>query len=325
MAATYPARARRLFSQLSQATIVVRDSRRLCAVVRLLSPPSPQAASLFSRLRVLELHLQTRGGLDLSVMDRLIPSPTAFPSLEVLDLDWQAWASTADVIPLARLPSLRCLRIRGYVYYDAFLQLCALPVHTLHLHTCSLGGSIAQAGTLVPDRQAVQWRRVSLPTTNSRFARHETRLLFMSALSTLLDSCALAADTKDGSACPPQLQLLMGGWDMCRDFSTLLARIPSLEELVAGDTCDVRTAQETVPPPDLSPLFTSALQPLLPRLRTFHFPDAGFSTQEEKAAAVQTSEAFLTAYTSSCGCSICRSTTERVRWRCWRRRCSAAS
>jgi hypothetical protein len=77
----------------------------------------------------------------------------------------------------------------------------------------------------------------------------------------------------------------------------VLSRIPSLEELL---DCGDRPIEEGGTP-DLSPLFTSELRPLLPRLHTFHFPswfEAHLLPEHSIPRFVDSSASFLTAYSA---------------------------
>ena len=106
------------------------------------------------------------------------------------------------------------------------------------------------------------------------------------------DSVAGAAQS--AATGQPTLQRLVGGWNSGVESMEVLARIPSLRELLDGSSSDTSEA------PDLSPQFSSQLQPLLPHLHTFDVPFIETSRVSEQAVAVlvDSSAAFLTAYSA---------------------------
>ena len=112
------------------------------------------------------------------------------------------------------------------------------------------------------------------------------------ALADYADS--VAASASSSAACLPAMQRLQG-WSLDVRCVAIIARIPSLTELLRPYQCRVLTTW------DLSPLFTADLQPLLPHLHTLEFA-YGYPTHHllDKMMAVLTSSsiAFLSAYSA---------------------------
>lgn len=267
----------------------------VAGVVAALCPPSPRAPSPFSRLR----HLELSWVGDAALLERLLPSPSAFPLLEELGLQFSLGygrePSVADrtaLLPLSRPPRLRRLRQSCHLTADAFSFLSSLPLAVLDLSGCLMEFP-AQPTSPTPPRTtavATTWEELALPNSFRRPAGAFVDACY-NALAGYADSVAAAAHSDAASL--PRLRWLSGGWDASARCLQTVARIPSLTDLVASMGLSAA--------PDLSPLFTACLQPRLPSLRKFEFPLTSFPdvlSVEATAVLVDSSIAFLTAYAS---------------------------
>jgi hypothetical protein len=236
-------------------------------LLRLLSPPSLSAPSTFSRLRSLQLWLACQVA---PVMDCLASSAASFPSLEALELTSTMYPRAIPVsekvlTALTRLPRLRSLSVQFPVTVDAFLFLCSLPLATLKAH-CDIDfdGEPKVRGPLVV---AGTWEALELvPKTIKAEESAQTVALCEEVLTAFME--AFAAPSGARVTRQPTLHTLTGGW---RLTAACLAQLLRMLSLVLSDAPWVGLLQ-LIDQPDLSPLYTADLQPLLPLLHTFYFP-----------------------------------------------------
>ena len=292
---------RRLLCQVRELRVWTRYDQQVAGrVLAVLRPPSLTAPSAFSRLRVLELWYWCSEDATL-LFQRLIPSSAAFPALEHLEVDLQASHSQRDVwldeqalLPLSRLPRLRSLRLIAGLTMDGFSLLCSLPLAQLGV----LGryGIDRAPRRLLPVYVAATWEVAELYYCRLSHSSSDSLAVRADVLLQPMIACVdhIAAAGNSAVACHPRLQRLLGGWDVGVSSMTAIARMPSLMELLHPN----RDADD--PWWDLSPLFTSDLQPLLLQLHTVEFPDADLQRLSGEALAVFlcSSAAFLTAYSS---------------------------
>ena len=117
-------RLQRLFSHVHHLAFTTWEEPLSGSMLCALTPASPTAASAFARLRVLQLAMWND---DVQLLQRLFPSSAAFPSLTFLNFDVDSNAGTNSpldrraLLPLGRLPRLRCLKPAKCLSVDGFL------------------------------------------------------------------------------------------------------------------------------------------------------------------------------------------------------------
>ena len=284
----------RLFTQVHHLAITAWEQRRRDSYLAVLCPPSPTAPSAFSGVRVLELILD--GEASSSLIERLFPSSVAFRSLEHLYLDVRPLFCPEEtalqreaLLPLSRLPRLRCLEGALRLSLDGLFFLCSLPLTRLNLFRYCVE---VTDGPKLPLTVTSTWETVALPGT---FVPRRATGDAICAEVLMGYAGSIAAAAAAGMTGQPTLQRLIGCWDTGSCSMRAIARIPSLTELLLNNGMWPDGDAE----PDLSLLFTSDLQPLLPQLHTLHLPQIGYRRSQQALAAIATSSAaFLTAYSA---------------------------
>ena len=285
----------RLFTQVHHLAITAWEQRRRDSYLAVLCPPSPTAPSAFSGVRVLELILD--GEASSSLIERLFPSSVAFRSLEHLYLDVRPLFCPEEtalqreaLLPLSRLPRLRCLEGALRLSLDGLFFLCSLPLTRLNLFRYCVE---VTDGPKLPLTVTSTWETVALPGT---FVPRRATGDAICAEVLMGYAGSIAAAAAAGMTGQSTLQRLIGCWDTGSCSMRAIARIPSLTELLPYPWAS--RYEDAVP--DLSLLFTSDLQPLLPRLHTLRLPYMShFNLSNETMAALATSSAaFLTAYSA---------------------------
>ena len=295
-------RLQQLFSHVHHLTGYAKMQPLSDALQLLVCPPSPTDPSPFSRLRSLQLQVASDEG----VFARLFPSSAAFPALEELDLCVRSCLGQVltvvdreALLPLDRLPRLRRLEMTvGYLRVDGFRFLCTLPLTRLWLQGCAFSGAyewVHTCPTVGPiSGVPVTWEQVRFPAGAAR----DDGLVYnadiaLPALAGYADSIAAAAQSD--APFQPRLQRLHFGWSLSARCLETVARIPSLTALTDARMgfCEDSAAL------DVSPLVSTDLQPLLPRLQAFEFPiisDVSYLSDPAMTRLVDSSAAFLTAY-----------------------------
>ena len=231
------------------------------------------------------------------LLERQFPSSSAFPSLEHLQLSVHLNSGDGPtphqrvLLPLSRLPRLRCLTTPSRLSVDGLLFLCTLPLIKLGLAGCSLDTAV---GSISPVTVAGTWQDAEFPRDAASVYALSYTAVCNWALAGYADSVDASAGSLDGVVSQYALQRLHCGWNVGVQCRESLARIPSLRELLSRGTF------RTLVRPNLSPLFTSLLQPLLPHLHTSHFDcfEPFWLSEQAMAVLVHSSAAFLTAYSA---------------------------
>ena len=141
----------------------------------------------------------------------------------------------------------RCLTV------DGFLFLCTPPLTQLGLGDCFIDATAtaeAAAGPLcsAPVTVASTWTEAESPHSGHTPVLRD-RVVFAVACVDALAGLAhiVSSEARSGTPGQPTLQRLVGGWDIGYRFMHILARMPSLVELVfCGGMPEVHLTAPTV-------------------------------------------------------------------------------
>ena len=283
-----------------------------------LSPsPLPPLLSSLTHLTTLRLSLTGDTAWTSSLLHRLLTS-TPLPHTRTLHLTLHL-SSDHRLIPnlshlSAAFPSLRHLHLQGAELDRAsFAGLCGLRVRVLDVRMCTLyalehvvvrgeeeGGGGGEGGVVVPG--CGRWRALMLPDSSAAYEPVLCRLM-ETYVDTVLaggggggeekreEKEVQAEEEEEGADDGPLLSHLTYNARLAPHTLRILTGLRSLTSL---DLAGCPTASDDL---TLSSLYTSSLQPLLPRLRRFlHWQPLRFVVSTRNGQRTSTLPAVYAAY-----------------------------